>query len=75
MAVLYSGKEINGNEIFNLIEQKQDLKVKLSQLPFIFIDEVDIARGGATLSAAELESNKHYIDLEDESSTLAYSVT
>ena len=72
--MLYSGKEIK--KILNYLDEhiSSVSNLKFSKLPNIPVDETDFAIGGALLSAAELESNKNYMDLNDGTSTLAYSV-
>jgi hypothetical protein len=47
----------------------------LVQLPIYSVAETEAARGGAVLSAAELESAKQYIDLDEYATVITYAVS
>jgi hypothetical protein len=49
--------------------------VQLAKCPVVVSGDGEAARGGAVLSAAELESCKQYLELENGESTLAYAVS
>jgi hypothetical protein len=78
-AILYSGTGSTKDLVDALHSQARSdgnpILVAVSQVSAIFKNaDTDTARGGSILTAAELESSKHYIELEDESSFISYAV-
>lgn len=45
-----------------------------AKMPMFKSSEIDTVRGGSILTAAELESAKYYIEVEEDLSTIDYAV-